>query len=292
MARTWRDHGRLSAMKETDDPGPIVQRILLGADLRDAREQAGLSTAEATKALGWYAGKLSRIESGDAKLFDKDLAKMVRVYSIPADRAEGLQALAAEARRKLPPSRVPDWAVKYVNLLAAASDVRIFNSDTFPGTVQTADYARATLSQSVIVSPAEVDGMAQDRARRVDRFRSPDAPRLWVVVGEEALHREIGGKDVLRAQLAQVRELAELPNITVQVIPFVNGAHSSHGVAFTMITLLAGRPGLVYVEGLTGSDYLAREHFRIYGLAYDNLRGSALSRQGTMAMIDQRLAEL
>jgi hypothetical protein len=144
----------------------------------------------------------------------------------------------------------------------------------------------------ILTSLAEVDGMAQDRARRVDRFRSPDAPRLWVVVGEEALHREIGGKDVLRAQLAQVRELAELPNITVQVIPFVNGAHSSHGVAFTMITLLAGRPGLVYVEGLTGSDYLAREHFRIYGLAYDNLRGSALSRQGTMAMIDQRLAEL
>src|SRR4051794_31850150 len=124
-----RDHGRLSGMKDTDDPGPVVQRILLGADLRDARERAGLSTADATKALGWYAGKLSRIESGDAKLFDKDLAKMVQVYSIPTDRAGTLQALAAEARRKLPPSRVPDWAVKYVNLLASATDVKIFNAD-------------------------------------------------------------------------------------------------------------------------------------------------------------------
>jgi transcriptional regulator with XRE-family HTH domain len=279
-------------MTETGDPGPVVQRILLGADLRDAREQAGLSTAEATKAIGWYAGKLSRIESGDAKLFDKDLAKMVRAYSIPSDRAERLQSLAADARRRLPPSRVPDWAVKYVNLLAAATDVKIFNADTFPGTVQTVDYARATLSQSVIVSPADVDGMAQERARRVERFRTPNAPRLWVVVGEEALHREIGGKDVLRAQIEQVRGLAALPNVTVQVIPFVNGAHASHGVAFTMITLLDGRPGVVYVEGLTGSDYLAREHFRIYGLVYDNLRGNALSMRGTMAMIDQRLAEL
>jgi transcriptional regulator with XRE-family HTH domain len=180
------------------DPGPVVQRILLGAELRDARESRGLSTAEATKRLGWYAGKLSKVEQGDKSVTDKDLSKVISVFGIDDDRAGVLKRLAAEARRKLPPARVPEWAAKYVNLVAAAAEVKIFVSDTFPGTVQTADYARAILSNSVTVASADVDRMAEERAKRIQRLLRDDAARLWLVVGEEALHREVGGRAVLR----------------------------------------------------------------------------------------------
>ncbi|MGH3752864.1 MAG: helix-turn-helix domain-containing protein [Pseudonocardiaceae bacterium] len=274
------------------DPGPVVQRILLGADLRDAREAAGLSNAEASTALSWYTGKLSKIEQGDMKVNDKDLEKAARLYKILDSRAATLQRLAAEARRKLPPTRVPDHAVKYVNLERAATELKIFNGDCFPGTVQTADYARAMLGRSVIVSPADVDRMAQDRAKRLERMKSPGAPRLWLVVGEEALYREVGGRAVLRAQLEQVRQLAELPHVCVQIISFGAGAHSSHGATFTIITLIEGRAGVVYVEGLTASDYLGREHVRIYNLAFETLRATTLNQQGTWERISQRIDEL
>src|SRR5689334_13981880 len=89
---------RLRRMSETD-PGPVVQRILLGADLRDAREAAGLSNAEASKALGWYTGKLSKIEQGDLKVSDKDLDAAILVYKIPKNRAHKLRQLATESRR-------------------------------------------------------------------------------------------------------------------------------------------------------------------------------------------------
>lgn len=274
------------------DPGPVVQRILLGASLRAARESAGMNTTEATKALGWYTGKLSRVEQGDVPVSDKDLTATLRVYKIEPDRAKDLQRLATEARRKLPPSRVPEWAARYVHLVAAATELKLWNSDTFPGTVQTADYARATLRHAVTVSAADVDRMAEDRAKRVDRLKSPNAPRLWLVVGEEALHREIGDRAILRGQLERVGELASLPNVNVQVIPYDGGAHSSHGVSFSIVNLIEGRPGVVYLGGLTGSDYLGGEHVRVYNLAFDNLRAAALSPQRTMELIHRRIEKL
>jgi transcriptional regulator with XRE-family HTH domain len=284
--------------KPDDDPGapgdlgPFVQRILLGARLRAARESAGLGTTEATKALGWYAGKLSKVEQGDIPTGDKDLAALIKAFGIEAREAGDLQRLASAARRKLPPSRVPEWAAKYVHLVAAAQELKLWDADAFPGTVQTAEYARAQLSRMVTVPPADVEQMAADRARRVDRLRAPDAPRLWLVVGEEALHRLVGGAEVLRGQLEQVRELAELPGLSVQVLPFDVGAHPAHGVSFSIVTLIEGRAGTVYVEGLTTSDYLGREHVRAYELAFDHLRADALSPHDTIALLDRRIAEL
>ncbi|MFE0028523.1 Scr1 family TA system antitoxin-like transcriptional regulator [Amycolatopsis sp. NPDC059021] len=274
------------------DPGPVVQRILLGADLRDAREAAGLSNAEASKALGWYTGKLSKVEQGDMKVSDKDLDKAARIYGIPKSRTAKLRTLATDSRRKLPPARAPEHSVKYVNLERAASELRIYYGDCFPGIVQTADYARGMLERSMTTSPAEVDRMANDRAKRLERMKSPDAPRLWLVVGEEALYREIGGRAALRSQLEHIKELAKLPHVCVQVIPFDGGAHASHGVAFTIVTLIEGRPGIVYVEGLTASDYLGREHVRVYNLAFENLRASTLSQQRTIERINRRIKEL
>lgn len=237
-------------------------------------------------------GKLSRIEQGDAKLNDKDLAKVIKVFQIEPEQAGQLQRLASEARRNLPPTRIAEWAARYVHLVAAASELKIWNSDTFPGTVQTEAYARATLQRLVTVAAADVDRIAEDRAKRVDRLKTDDAPRLWLIVGEEAVHRKVGGDDVLRNQLSRVLELCELPNVTIQLFPLDGGAHSSHGVSFSIVNLIEGREGVVYLGGLTGSDYLGGDHVRIYNLAFDNLRAAALSPQRTMDVINRRITEL
>ena len=211
------------------------------------------------------------------------------------DRPKGSRRTATvrEPRSSEAPAKSrAEWAAKYVHLVAAARELKLWNADAFPGTVQTADYARAQLERVVTVRPADVEPMAQDRAKRVERLRAPGAPRLWLVVGEEALHRSIGGPETLRGQLEQVRDLAELENVSVQVMPFSAGAHASHGVSFSIVNLMEGRPGLVYVAGLTTSDYLGREHQRVYDLVFDKLRADALSPQGTIELINRRIAEL
>jgi hypothetical protein len=44
--------------------------------------------------------------------------------------------------------------------------------------------------------------------------------RLWAIVDEAALHRPVGGHQVMAAQLDHLAESAtELPHVTLQVIP-------------------------------------------------------------------------
>jgi Domain of unknown function (DUF5753) len=100
-------------------------------------------------------------------------------------------------------------------------------------------------------------------------------PLLWVVLGEEALRRTVGSRQVQRGQLLRLRELAALPNVTVQVMPLSGGAHPALGMSFNLLDL--GRSQTVYIEGLTSSDYLVRpQHIQAYNLAFDRLRVASL----------------
>src|SRR5699024_10001303 len=184
------------------------------------------------------------------------------------------------------------WAVKYVNLIAAAQEIKIFNLDAFPGTVQTVDYAHAMMSETVNFSMAEVGRMAEEREQRSIRYDNDETARLGLIIGEEAIYRQVGGPKVLARQLEKVRRLATLPKVTVQVLPVDGGAHPAHGTPFSIVNLIDGRPGIVYVEILTGSDYLGQEHTRAYNLAYEKLQVAALSENKTIELLDRRILEL
>lgn len=273
--------------------GPAAQRVLLGAQLRAARTERELSATAATDALNWKTpAKLSKIEAGTTPISDADLSALVKLYRVPAKQAASMHDLAAEARRKLPASRVAEFASRYVHLVAAAYELRLWQPDAWPGTVQTVDYARAQLRRSVVVAAAEVDRRAEERAERVRRLYATGRSRLWLVVGEHALHAEIGGPHVLRGQLERVRQLAELGTVTVQVMPLKADAHAAHGVAFSLIRIIESGPGLVYVEHLTGADYLGREHVPAYELAFETLAASALAPGPTMDLITRRIDDL
>jgi transcriptional regulator with XRE-family HTH domain len=271
-----------------NDPGPAVQRIVLGEELRELREAAGLSSDDAASALGWYRAKISKVETGAAKLTHSDVARLIEAYGIPSDRQDQLKRLAREAARRLQPARVPDFAAKYVNLEGSAVDVKTYHGDIVPGMLQTKDYATALLETSVIIPTAEIDQMAEDRVVRAERFASGIGPLLWVVLGEEALLRQVGGPDVIRGQLRRLKMMARLPNVTLQVMPLAKGAHAALGVSFTILELGSQRRSIVYLESLTSADYLPRpHHVRTYGLVFGRLQAAALSQEDSLAMLDR-----
>ncbi|MGI8308759.1 helix-turn-helix domain-containing protein [Saccharopolyspora hattusasensis] len=277
----------------SNDPGPLVQRLVLGAELRELRESFGLSADEAAVQLGWYRNKISKIETGESKLSHKDAQALVALYGAKDNAVEKVLVLAKEARRKVPPTRVPDWAKKYVNLEANASEIKLFFGDSIPGVLQTRDYARELLSASVVVPSVDVNEMAESRARRAQRFFEPGAPLLWVVLGEEAIRRRVGGRPVHRDQLEQLRSLAELDHVTIQVIPLDSGAHAGVGIAFTLLHLEQANSSIAYIESLTSSDYLSRpQHVRAYSLVFDRLRVAALSDRDTLALVNREIEAL
>ena len=62
-------------------------------------------------------------------------------------------------------------------------------------------------------------------------------PRFSVVLDEAALHRVVGGSQVMAAQLAKILDMAALPNVMVQVLPFEVGAHPALESNFTILEL-------------------------------------------------------
>ena len=284
--RRW---GRLGDVTE-QDPGPVVQRIMLGGELRSLREAAKISTEDAATALGWYRAKVSKVETGTVRLTAAELSRLLSLYRVDEATSERVQRLGEEARRKTTPARVPDWASRYVSLEASATEIKIFFGDSIPGLLQTRDYARAVLSTSVVVPPADVEQMATNREHRAERLRS-GVPLLWVVLGEEALRRTVGGPQIQRGQLLRLRELAELPNVTVQIMPLSGGAHTALGMTFILLDL--GRSRTVYIEGLTSADYLVRpQHIQTYNLAFDRLRVASLGDRESLAIINALIDEL
>ena len=94
------------------------------------------------------------------------------------------------------------------------------------------------------------------RMKRQKVLLQPGAPSLWAVVDEAALWR-LDGRSVMQEQMQHLIDMAELPNITLQVMPIYSGAHAAVGGPFTMLRFAEpDLPDLVYLEQLTSALYL------------------------------------
>lgn len=94
------------------------------------------------------------------------------------------------------------------------------------------------------------------------------------------------------AQLAHLLKLAELPNVTLQALPFGKGQHMAMGTAFHLLKFV-DFPSVVYIDNLTGGLYLDEEaEVERYSLVLDHLRAAALDPQESVALIRRVIEDL
>ena len=117
-------------------------------------------------------------------------------------------------------------------------------------------YAHCTTSRClsrlpVKLTPELVDQRVKARLRRQELLsrQSPQPLQFWTILDEAVLHRAIGGPAVMRAQLELVVEKMQLPNVTVQVIPYSVGAHPALDSTFNILEFAVAVPDIVYSEG-------------------------------------------
>lgn len=220
-------------MAGSADPG--TQRRKIGIQLRRLRRAKSLTQREAAENLEWSQTKIIRIENGGVSLSVTDLHALLTLYEV-TDR-EKIDYLAKLARG----SHGKSWAETYRDLITSqyaqylalegsASSILAFHPFLIPGLLQTEEYALA-----LAASHQESDQnhrLAELRIRRQQRvFGEPsdtaadELPDLVFLVNEEALHRWIGGPDVMTRQLEHLLEVAKLPNASIHVIPYRAGAH-------------------------------------------------------------------
>ncbi len=278
---------------------PTARRIMLGARLRRLREAAEISRAEAGYTIRGSESKISRLELGRVSFKVRDVSDLLTMYGVtdPEEREVFLEMVKA--------SNEPGWWYRYTDSLAdwfhdylgleeSASRIQTCEQQYFPGLMQTEDYARAiaTRGWSELASQS-VERQVTVRMRRQALLARPDAPKLWAIVDESVLHRPMGGRRVMLAQIEHVLELTKRPNIVLQVVPYQRSGYASEG-SFTMLRFAEPElPDVVYLEHLSGALYLdKRSDTELYGRVFDRLTVDAETPDHTRQLLAKARAEI
>src|SRR5215467_571765 len=219
--------------------GPTVLRMILGTQLRRLREAADVTPDRAGYEIRGSRSKISRMEHGRVGFKERDVADLLTLYGVTDEAVRShMLALAEHANSQGWWARyddvMPDWFETYVGLEQATSLIRTYELQFVPGLFQTEDYAREVTVLGHRSAPAEeIERRVSLRIKRQQILSSPTGPRVWAVIDESALRRPLGGREVMREQLIHLIELADRPQITLQVMPFDRGGHSAAGGSFS-----------------------------------------------------------
>ncbi|MGW3957749.1 helix-turn-helix domain-containing protein [Streptomyces sp. NPDC004752] len=281
-------------------PSTVLGRQL-GDELRRFREAAGLTTLAAAEVLDCTKGKISRIENGHVPVRTPDLNALMKAYGVDDEEArERLAALARRANRR----RREGWWHQYGSILGDSyrdqiemedicDSVRTYEVQLVPGLLQTPEYGRAvTVASRSWETPEQIDQFVQVRLARQERLTGPEPLELWVVLSEGVLRQQVGGPEVMRAQLEHLACIAELPNVTVQVLPFARGAYSGmFGPYLLMRFPQVASMDLVLTETPTGNIWIEREsEVAHYRTLFDDARTAALPPTESLRFV-QRVAK-
>ena len=103
-----------------------------------------------------------------------------------------------------------------------------------------------------------------------------------------------GGRAVIQAQIRHLLAVGDRPNVTIQMMPLEPGAHAVDGGGFTILRLPdADMPDVVYIEHLTGAQYLDKpDHVDRYVQVMTRLTVEALTPEGTADALAKILTQL
>lgn len=172
--------------------------------------------------------KISHIEAGRIGVSEDRIRKLAIFYA--CDDEALIEALCAIAREH----RGQHWWDAYRGVLAPgfldiaelehhATRLRCLQSLTFPGLLQTEDYAHALFAGVIPALPVdEVQARVEHRMKRQSILERDEPPQFDAIVFEAALRMRVGGRKVARDQLEYALTASERPEITLRVIPFTS----------------------------------------------------------------------
>ncbi|MGW0498280.1 helix-turn-helix domain-containing protein [Streptomyces sp. NPDC003007] len=254
-------------------------RALLGAELRHAREKAGLSQEELGQRLFVSGSFIGQLEAGTRRL-QAEYARLLDEKLRTGDFF--LRNCGAAAK-----SKYREHFAEAAEAETLATAIREYASMLIPGLLQTPPYVRA-VSRAYLPSAAEeaIEELVTGRMERARILDDPTKPLLWTVVDEAALRRVTGGPEVMAGALRHLIGLIRQNRVIVQVLPFDAGAHPGMQGCVRLMDF-DDAPPLVYLEGVdTGrleDDPATVARYRLY---FELLTASALSPQKSLALIE------
>ena len=278
---------------------PTVRLRRLAAELRTLRSSAGLTQDAVVERTGINVATLYRIEHARVRPQTRTLRTLLDLYGADEQQQADLVALLRDARQRgwlhAYQSELPEQYTTYIGFEGEARSVWNYESLFVPGLLQTEDYARAVIRAGLpSASRDDIEPRVEVRMQRQDVLRNDNPLELWGIVDEAALRRQVGGRAIMHAQLSHLLEASELPNITLQVIPFSVGAHAGMPGSFVFMQFTeASIPDVIYLDSMAGDLFLEAEaDVRRYRLAFEHLRAVAVSPDASRALVTALVAEM
>ena len=264
------------------------------------REAARISRADAGWQIRASESKVSRMELGRVGFKERDVSDLLDLYGMSEEEERfRLMELARAANNPGWWSRygdvMPSWFTNYVGLEVAAALIRTYELMFVPGLLQTEEYARAVVQLGKSFLPhQEVDQRVALRVTRQQILTRPNPARLWVVIDESVLHRPVGGKEVMRAQIEHLMMWSQEPNITLQVMPLSSVGYPGPGGAFSLLRFPENDlPDIVYIENAVSALYLDKlEEVDEYVAIMEALTIAAAPVSATEGLLKEALARM
>jgi transcriptional regulator with XRE-family HTH domain len=274
-------------------PTPRSRR--LGRELRKLRDERGINVDAAAKLVGCSPSRISRIESGEIKPRPGDVMELLVAYDLPIDTEASkiLLDVAKNLRESGWWQRLDAISSRYATYIAyeaEAEQLRNFEPTLVPGLLQTAEYAKAVNGVGREMDAEAIEQRVRARLTRQEVLtRSPVPLRLHAIVSEATLLFEVGGPDVLARQLEHIADLADRPNITVQVLRFAAGATLADRGGFAILSFERDDPSLGYVETPAGELFLeSPDDIGRLTTVFDHLKTLAMSPSESANLIKER----
>ncbi|MFC9733734.1 Scr1 family TA system antitoxin-like transcriptional regulator [Streptomyces roseolus] len=251
-----------------------------GSELRRLREEAGLSQTQLGKIVFCTGSLVGQIETAH-KVPTREFSERIDAALMTGGLFTRLVGLVLR-------SQLPSWFQEYVELEQKATYISTYQCQLIYGLLQTEAYARAVLS---IDYTDRLDEMLAGRMERQRILQRNLPPVLWVVLDEAALHREVGGREVMRAQLEHLLTFTDAPWVQLQVLPFATGEHTGVMGSFNLLRFEKD-PDIFYSENydsghMTANPQLIRER----SVGYSRLQAAALSIEESAELIARVMEE-
>ncbi|PKW19058.1 helix-turn-helix domain-containing protein [Saccharopolyspora spinosa] len=266
-----------------------VRRV--SSELRELRLRSGLGAEEVAGALGFSMSKLSRIENGQRGLYADDVAALLGLYRVPAERREELLKLVRSGANpnwwQVQDGRLPAMWEDVIRFEKEATAIYNYETMLIPGLLQTPEYATAIVQGTdPDLNLAEVDTLVTARIGRQTLLNRPTAPLLEVLIEQNILERPAGGAGVMFRQLRHLVSATSQDNITLRVLPSTVGVHPGMAGPFAILDF-EKHASLVYLENRGSSAFLEEsEHVAAAREALRTLQEVALSVEDSVDLIN------
>jgi transcriptional regulator with XRE-family HTH domain len=244
---------------------PTVRRRRLGSEIKRLRDAERISGGALAKKIGSSQPQLSRVENARGQLTATQLEKLIKVLKVDERKAEELRTLRRDGDLlgwwEQYSDVLPDNIELLIGLEAGAAWEQTYEDAFIPGLLQTPDYAKAVISAAApYLRSADLPRLVQLRTDRQQRLTATDF-RLTAVINEAVLHRWVGGREVMHAQLRHLLDAHHNATVEVLVLPYEAGEHPAQGQSFILLSFPEPEdPAIAFLDYAHSSGFLEKAH--------------------------------